>query len=114
MEATTRLRENDDKHKAELQKERDEVSWLKKELAQAEERRAKYIEAVTEDKRKLREDLEMAEVRASSATETCEALQANSARWLKELTRLNNEMDSKCLVSFSLSASSDQHLIICW
>lgn len=108
-----RLRENDAKHAAALQHEKSEVARLKKELAQAQERRANYEKAVTEDKRKLKQDLEMAEVRASSATETCEALQANSACWLKELTRLNHEMDSKCLLSLSSLASSDRHLTIC-
>lgn len=92
-----RLKENAAKYETELQHERDEVSRLKRELAKVEEQKANYEKAAAADKKEWKEKLEMAEVSAFSATESCEALLTERARWLKELTRINHEMNSKCL-----------------
>lgn len=87
----TRLRENDNKHAAALQKEKDEVSRLKRELAKVQEERANYEKAVAAaDKQELREKLEMAEVSTTSAVEAFDALEAKRARWLIELNRIDH------------------------
>lgn len=102
------LRENDDKHKAALHKEKDEVSQLKKELAKVQEQKTNYEKAVAADKQELKEKLKIAEVSANSAVEALQNLQAKSDRWLNELTRINHEMDSKFLL-----LSLDRHLTLC-
>ena len=82
-------------HATALQTEKDEVARLKKELAQAQESRSRYEQAVTKDKNDLREQLKISEACAHWARETCEALEASKSRWQNELTRINNDMDSK-------------------
>lgn len=109
----TRLRENDNKHAAALQKEKDEVSRLKRELAKVQEERANYEKAVAAaDKQELREKLEMAEVSTTSAVEAFDALEAKRARWLIELNRINHEMDSKFPPPFLL-LPSNRHITLC-
>lgn len=56
--------------------------------------------AVAAEKLKHKEDLDLAETRATSALEALKALQSKTDRWLTEITRINNEMDSKSLSLF--------------
>ena len=84
----------------------------KRELAKVQEERANYEKAVAADKQELREKLEMAEVRTTSAVEAFDALEAKRARWLIELNRINHEMDSKFPPPF-LFLPSNRHITLC-
>ena len=53
-----------------------------------------------EDAHKHKELLTQTEGRVTSAQEELDALKAKCDGWLKELTRINNEMDSKFPLSF--------------
>ena len=64
---------------------------MKKALLQREEATQKHKEL-----------LDQTEVRATSAQEELNALKAKCDAWLAELTRLNNQMDSKFPLSFFL------------
>ena len=58
------------------------------------------------------EALQVAEVRANSATEALEALQAQVNQFLPTLQTINREMDGKFLASLSFSLSSAP-LVLC-
>ena len=97
------LKNKDAAHATALQKERDEVSRLQKELARVQGEKTDIEKALMqreEAAQKHKETLEATEVRATSAQGELDALKAKSDIWLRELTRLNKEMDSKFLLSF--------------
>ena len=92
------LKNKDAAHATALQKERDEVSRLQKELARVQGEKTDIEKALMqreEAAQKHKEILEETEVRATSAQEELDALKAKCDIWLGELTRLNKEMDSK-------------------
>ena len=97
------LKNKDSAHATALQKERDEVSRLQKELARVQGEKTDIENALKqreEAAQKHKETLEETEVRATSAQEALDALKAKCDIWLRELTRLNKEMDSKFPSSF--------------
>jgi len=94
--------ENEDAHKAELQKERDEVSRLKAELTKAHTQKTEMEKAAAEEKKrqegevqKLKELLETTESRATSAQNELDTLTAKAGTWMSELRKINFEMASK-------------------
>jgi hypothetical protein len=104
-----------------LQLEKAEVARLVKELKRITELRTSETEqlqaekaSVVETEKKLREDaakehenaLQLAEARATSATEAYEALQASVNQLLPTLERINQEMDGKLLAPLILALSS--------
>ena len=96
------MKEREDAHKAELKKERDEVSRLKTELEKAQSHSAELKKVVAEEKQlradeaeTLKESFEQTELRATSAQQELQALKDKSGRWLLELTKINNEMTNK-------------------
>ena len=100
------MKEREDAHKAELQKEKDEVSRLKEELQVAQSQNAEFKKAAAEEKerqegeaQKFKDLLGQTEVRATSAQQELDTLKDKSGRWLSELTRINAEMASK-FISF--------------
>jgi len=102
---------------ARLLKEVERLDGLRKsESEKLQQEKAKAVEA----EKKLREDtakdhqeaLQVAEVRAKSATDALEALQASVNQFLPTLQTINREMDSKFLASLSFSLSSAT-LVLC-
>ena len=104
-----------------LAQEKAEVARLVKELKRITELRTSETEqlqaekaSVVETEKKLREDaakehenaLQLAEARATSATEAYEALQASVNQLLPTLERINQEMDGKLLAPLILALSS--------
>ena len=96
------MKEREDTHKAELKKERDEVSGLKAELEKAQSHSAELEKIATEEKQlrvdeaqKFKESQEQTELRATSAQQELQALKEKTERWLSELSKINNEMTSK-------------------
>ena len=104
-----------------LAQEKAEVARLVKELKRITELRTSEKEqlqaekaSVVETEKKLREDaakehenaLQLAEARATSATEAYEALQASVNQLLPTLERINQEMDGKLLAPLILALSS--------
>jgi len=105
---------SEDAHKAELQKERDEVSRLKAELKKAHTQKAEMEKAAAEEKKrqedksqKLKELLERAETSATSTQKELDMLNAKARTWMSELNKINSEMASKFLSFFIL----DRHKI---
>ena len=80
-----------------LQKEIEAVQNQKAETGKAAAAEKKQRE---EDAQKHKELLTQTEGRVTSAQEELDALKAKCDGWLKELTRINNEMDSKFPLSF--------------
>ena len=104
-----------------LQQEKAEVARLVRELKRIDGFRKSETEKLKDDKdkvveaeKKLREDtakehenaLQLAEARATSATEAYEALQASVNQLLPTLERINQEMDGKLLAPLILALSS--------
>ena len=97
------LKNKDAAHATALQKERHEVSRLQEELARVQGEKTDIEKALMqreEAAQKHKETLEATEVRATSAQGELDALKTKSDIWLRELTRLNKEMDSKFPLSF--------------
>ena len=98
-------KQREDTHKAELQKEQDEISRLKIELEKAQSQKAELEKAVPEEKQRRVNEAQKhkelpydAEVRANSAQQELATLKAKPGEWLSELTRINSEMASKSLL----------------
>ena len=101
------LKKRDDAHNAALKKEKDEVSRLQKELEAVQNQKVETEKAAAAEKKQREHDaqkhkelLTQTEGRVTSAQEELDALKAKCDGWLKELTRINNEMDSKFPLSF--------------
>ena len=97
----------EDAYKAELKKERDEVSRLKSELETAQSRNAELEKSAAEKSRlrvdeaqKLKETLEQTEARATSGQEELQTLEDKADIWLADLAKIKKEMDSKPLLLF--------------
>ena len=99
----SQLKEREDMHKAEIQKEQDEVSRLKAELeemkknhkAEMEQATAKEKERQEGQAQKHKELLDKAEAYATSAQKELDELKGKAEVWKSELTRINAEMASK-------------------
>src|SRR5664279_5102978 len=99
----SQLKEREDLHKAELQKEQDEVSRLKAELedlkknpkAEMEQAAAKEKERRESQAQIHKELLDKAEACATSAQKELDELKGKAGVWKSELTRINSEMASK-------------------
>lgn len=99
----SQLKERDDRHKAEIQKEQAEVSQLKTELeelkknhkAEMEQVAAKVKEREEGQAQKHRELLEQAEAHATSAQKELDQLKGKAEVWMLALTKINSEMARK-------------------
>ena len=99
------LKNKEKAHATALQKEWQEVSRLQEDLARVQGEKTRIEQALMQKEeaaQKHKETLEASEVRATSAQGELDALKAKSDIWLRELTRLNKEMDSKFLYPFFL------------
>ena len=99
------LKNKEAMHATALQKERQEVSRLQEELARVQGEKTGVEQALMQKEeaaQKHKETLEATEVRATSAQGELDALKTKSDIWLRELTGLNKEMDSKFLYPFFL------------
>jgi len=89
-----------------------EIARLQKELSRANEAKTAAEDAIKTKAKAAEEQQEIVktlETRAASAEIELNSLRATSKSWLSELTRINNQMDSKFLFFFFLS-STDLHL----
>ena len=91
----SQINELDNAHKAELHKEKDEVSRLKTELGKAQRQKSEACKLREDDAKKHKALLEKSESRANSAQKELEALKAKAESWLTRLTAINGEMSSK-------------------
>ena len=101
------LLKREDAYKAELKKERDEVSRLRSELEKAQSRNAELEKSAAEESRlrvdeaqKLKETLDQTEPRATSAQEELQTLKGKADIWLADLAKIKKEMDSKPFLLF--------------
>ena len=81
------------------------MSRLQEELARVQGEKTGIEQALMQKEeaaQKHKETLKASEVRATSAQGELDALKAKSDIWLRELTRLNKEMDCKFLYPFLL------------
>ena len=93
-------------HRVQFQHEQEEVTRLKAELEKTQRRNAELEKTLAEE-RQHREDeaqkhqelLSDIETRAILAERELAALKSKPARWLSQLIRINDEMDSKFLLS---------------
>ena len=93
--------ECDEAHKAELQKERDEISRLKAELKEAQSQNVELEKAAAVDKKrqeteaqKHKELLDQTQARATSVQKELDELKAKARNWTLKLEKINSEMAS--------------------
>ena len=99
------MKKKEAEHQRALKEEKSEVTRLQRDLDRVEKEKTelkkerntlkKALEKRAADDQKIKEHIAAAEAKASQASEESDALKANAAKWLAELTKLNAEMDSK-------------------
>src|SRR5664279_5405733 len=102
----SQLKEREDMHKAEIQKEQDEVSRLKAELEEVKKNHKAEMEQATAKEKERQEGqaqihkelLDKAEACATSAQKELDELKGKAGVWKSELTRINSEMSSKFFI----------------
>ena len=102
-ELASQLEEREKLHQAQLQKERDESSRLKEQIEELKKsHQAEMERAAAEAKehqegqaREHKEQLDLAEARATSAQKELEDLKGKANTWMTALAGINAEMNSK-------------------
>ena len=109
-ELDAQIKQREEAHTVELQRERDEASWLKLEIEKSQCQKTEVGKALAEEKQlrvdeanKHQEILDETEQRANLAQNQLDALKEKPAQWQKDLDRINSEMTSKLLFSLSCS-----------
>ena len=100
---TLQLKERDEKHAAELKKERDEVAWLKEQIEAMKASHESEVERIRVEERdrhdaelrKCKELLNSAKKTAASTSEALTNLQEAAKDWQLVLTKLDAELASK-------------------
>ena len=86
-----------------LQRDLDRVEKEKTELKKEKNTLKKALEKRSAGDQKIQAHITECEAKATKAEEESDALKANVAKWLAELTELNDEMDSKFPESYPFS-----------
>ena len=107
------MKKKETEHKRALKEEQSEVTRLKRDLDRVEKEKTELkkerntlktaLEKRAAGDQKIQAHIAACEAKATKAEEESDALKANAAKWLAELTKLNAEMDSKFSESYPFS-----------
>jgi len=124
---TKQLDERDERHRAKQLEHQAEISQLKEKLeamkkeneAEVDKVIASFVVTLSEEKERLEAQVQKykdqavnAETERASVQKELTELKGNSNTWLKELTRINNELASKFFLLF-ISCRHNLHADIC-